>query len=267
MPPSHTRGGHNKKLSAVQDQALRDYIFMLHNCGMYANLDTVRLPANRLLFYSTGNVTNTVSFRWTRAWINRQSEYLKTLKTKPMSSKRLASHLVEHIQEHLRAFKKCKDYWGIQDEDIYNFDETGFQIGVTSGEKVLGPRDTTVAYSADPDNKERITSVETVNYAGRKVPPMIIFSGAYYLRRYFKNDLDDDILFARSESDYLNDRLGVKYLEHFNRFTESTSRGKYRMLIFDGHDSHLSQEFLDFCWEHHIRPFQLPPHTTHLYSP
>jgi esterase/lipase superfamily enzyme len=44
---------------------------------------------------------------------------------------------------------------------------------------------------------------------------MIIFSGAYHLRRYFKNDLDDDILFARSESDYLSDRLGVNYLARF----------------------------------------------------
>jgi hypothetical protein len=46
---------------------------------------------------------------------------------------------------------------------------------------------------------------------------MIIFAGAYHLRRYFKyNDLDGDITFARSESSYLNDKLGVRYLKHFN---------------------------------------------------
>jgi hypothetical protein len=46
---------------------------------------------------------------------------------------------------------------------------------------------------------------------------MIIFTGAYYLRRYFKNnDLDSDIIFARLESSYLNDKLGVQYLKHFN---------------------------------------------------
>ena len=37
IPPSHTRGGHNKKLSTVQDQALRDYIVMLYDFGMSAN--------------------------------------------------------------------------------------------------------------------------------------------------------------------------------------------------------------------------------------
>jgi hypothetical protein len=46
---------------------------------------------------------------------------------------------------------------------------------------------------------------------------MIIFVGAYHLRRYFKNnDLDGDITFTRSESGYSNDKLGVRYLEHFN---------------------------------------------------
>ena len=44
---------------------------------------------------------------------------------------------------------------------------------------------------------------------------MIIFTGAYYLRQYFKKDLNSKILFTRSESSYLNDKLGVRYLEHF----------------------------------------------------
>jgi hypothetical protein len=96
---------------------------------------------------------------------------------------------------------------------------------------------------------------------------MITFAGAYHLRRYFKNDLDGDILFARSDTGYSNDKLDVRYLEHFNYFTESKSKGKYRMLIFNGYSSHLTQEFIDFCWLYHIRPFQLPLHTTHLLQP
>lgn len=267
VPPSNTRGGHNKKLSTVQDQALRDYIYMLHGCGTSANMENIQIAANRLLFYSTGSLNNTVSRRWVKQWITRQHDYLKTLKTKPISAERLASHVVNDIQEHFKGFQKCRDYWGIQDKDISNFDETGFQIRVTSGEKVIVPRDTTVAYTTDPENRELITSVETINYGGRKIPPMIIFSGAYHLRRYFDNNLDEDILFARSESGYSNDKLGVKYLEHFNQFTEKFTIGKYRMLIFDGHSSHLSLDFLDFCWKYHIRPFLLPPHTTHLLQP
>jgi hypothetical protein len=153
------------------------------------------------------------------------------------------------------------------DEDIYNFDETGFQIGVTSSEQVIVPKDYIVVYTADPDNKELITSVETVNWAGKKVPPMIIFTGAYHLRKHFDNNIDGDILFTRSSTGYSNDLLSLKYLGHFNRFSQASTIGRYRMLIFDGHGSHLSQNFIDYCWEYRIHPFQLPVHTTHLLQP
>ena len=39
------------------------------------------------------------------------------------------------------------------------------------------------------------------------------------------------------------------------------------MLIFDGYGSHITQPFIEYCWEHRIRPFQLPPHSTHLLQP
>ena len=94
----------------MQDSALRDYIFMLYGCGTPANTDEVVLAANRLLYYSTGNPKETVSVRWTKAWIKRQSDYIETLKSKPLSAKRLASHIVEDIEGYFKAFKKCKDY-------------------------------------------------------------------------------------------------------------------------------------------------------------
>jgi hypothetical protein len=39
------------------------------------------------------------------------------------------------------------------------------------------------------------------------------------------------------------------------------------MLIFDGHGSHITQDFIDYCWEHRIRPFQLPPYSTYILQP
>jgi len=39
------------------------------------------------------------------------------------------------------------------------------------------------------------------------------------------------------------------------------------MLIFHGYGSHITQDFLDFCWSYHIRPFQLPLYSTHLTQP
>ena len=110
MPPSNSRGGHNKKLNSVQDSALRDYIFMLYSRGTTANTEEVLLAANWLLYYSTGNPDKSVSIRWTKAWIKRQYNYIEALKLKPLSVKRLVLHIVEDIKGYFVACKKYKDY-------------------------------------------------------------------------------------------------------------------------------------------------------------
>ena len=52
------------------------------------------------------------------------------------------------------------------------------------------------AYHLDPDNHELITVVVTLNYDQQKISFMIIFAGTYHLHKYFKNNMNDDILFA-----------------------------------------------------------------------
>ena len=64
-----------------------------------------------------------------------------------------------------------------------------------------------------------------------------------------------------------NEALGMKCLIHFHNNTYKKVKGKWRMLIFDGHGSHISEPFLLYCWQHKIVPFQLPPHSTHLLQP
>src|ERR1035438_8598377 len=106
----------------------------------------------------------------------RDAELLKTLKTKPMHVKRLAAHIVEDVNDHFTDFRRCKDKWGIHHDDISNFDESGFPIGVTTSEQVIVLVDCIVVYQADPANRELVTTVETLNYSGKKVLSMIIFS-------------------------------------------------------------------------------------------
>ncbi|OCK89347.1 uncharacterized protein K441DRAFT_487004, partial [Cenococcum geophilum 1.58] len=70
-PASNTRGGHNKKLAAPQDYALKDYIFMLYGAGTAANLEVIQTATRRLLYYASGDRTSLVSQRWIKAWMAR----------------------------------------------------------------------------------------------------------------------------------------------------------------------------------------------------
>ena len=41
----------------------------------------------------------------------------------------------------------------------------------------------------------------------------------------------------------------------------------YRLLILDGHESHLNQGFKDYCLEHKILTLCMPPHSSHILQP
>jgi hypothetical protein len=129
---------------------------------------------------------------------------------------------------------------------VSNFDESGFQIGVVKGDRVYVLLDCEVVYNADPNNRELVIVIATINYGRKKVLAMIIFKGAYYLRGHFQKELDGNICFARSLTSYTNNRLRLKFLRHFNKYCPPSRLSAYRILIFDGHSSHLSKDFLNF---------------------
>ena len=45
------------------------------------------------------------------------------------------------------------------------------------------------------------------------------------------------------------------------------AQGKYQLLLLDGHTSHLTWEFFDFCLSHRVIPLCFPSHSTHLLQP
>lgn len=71
--------------------------------------------------------------------------------------------------------------YGIHEEDIYNFDETGFQMGVITTAKVItgseqGNRPVTIQLG----NREWVTVIECISSYGWALPPMI-YSKARYI--------------------------------------------------------------------------------------
>ncbi|EDN95803.1 hypothetical protein SS1G_11682 [Sclerotinia sclerotiorum 1980 UF-70] len=64
-----------------------------------------------------------------------------------------------------------------------------------------------------------------------------------------------------------DDETGIEWIKHFNKHTESRKMGRYRMLVLDGHESHKSPAFQEYCKKHNIILLSLPPHSSHLTQP
>src|SRR5690606_20456900 len=67
---------------------------------------------------------------------------------------------------------------------------------------------------------------------------------------------------------WTTDELTLRRLkEVFEPQTRNRTTGRYRLLIFDGHGSHLTPAFDKFCTEHSILTECMPPHSSHRLQP
>jgi hypothetical protein len=98
---------------------------------------------------------------------------------------------------------------------------------------------------------------------------MVIFKGKVHLSTWFKTTgLPPNWVIALSNNGWTSDELGLKWLsEVFEPNTASKSIGKYRLLILNGHGSHATPQFDQYCSNRSIITLCMPPHSSHLLQP
>jgi hypothetical protein len=69
-----------------------------------------------------------------------------------------------------------------------------------------------------------------------------------------------------SKKGYTSGEIGRAWIENFNKETQAKARGRRRLLLVDGHNSHYTQEFLEYARAHHIEVVGYPSHSTHIYQ-
>ena len=80
----------------------------------------------------------------------------------------------------------------------------------------------------------------------------------------------ENCYFASTETGWTNDQLSLQWVDKvFNCSTKEKARhGRDpRLLILDGHGSHINLPFLEWCNTHNIQVIAYPPHSTHRLQP
>jgi hypothetical protein len=65
---------------------------------------------------------------------------------------------------------------------------------------------------------------------------------------------------------WTNGVLGVEWVKDFDKKTRGKARGRARLLLVDGHSSHYTYEFLQYCSENNIVLVCYPSNSTHIYQ-
>ena len=138
--------------------------------------------------------------------------------------------------------------YGINPDDIYNFYETGFSMGLTATAKVITRAEYYGRRSLlQPGNREWVTAIECTNASGWALPPCVIFKGKVFIEAWFDN-LPSNWWFEVSPNGWTSDEIGLRWLEKlFIPSTTSRTKGRYRLLILDGHGSYLTPGFDEIC--------------------
>jgi hypothetical protein len=223
--------------------------------------------ANILLAARGSQPPPTVGKNWPSKFVERRDE-LRTRYSVRYDYQRALNEDPKALRAWFTTVQSVIDENGIQAEDIYNFDETGFAMGLIANQKVVTRAD---LYGRrrllQPGNREWVTAIEAICADGYLLPPCVIFKGKVAIAGWF-NNLPKDWRFEVSNNGWTTDEIGLRWLQKvFIPSTNSRVRGRFRLLILDGHGSHLTPQFDRICAENDIIPLCMPAHASHLLQP
>ncbi|KAH7465460.1 hypothetical protein FOMA001_g17124 [Fusarium oxysporum f. sp. matthiolae] len=218
--------------------------------------------ANRLL---ADRDASPVGKRWASNFVKRHKE-LKTHFFRKYDYQRAKCEDPTIIHNWFRLVANVIAKYGIRSDEIYNFDETGFMMGViASGMVVTGAERRGRPKLVQPGSREWITVIQAINAEGWAIPPFIIGAGQYHLATWYReSSLPGDWAIATSPNGWTDNEIGLEWLKHFDRCTTKQSKNRYRLLILDGHESHHSVDFERYCKANKVITLCMPPHSSHL---
>jgi hypothetical protein len=150
-------------------------------------------------------------------------------------------------------------------------DEKGFLIGLIGRSNRIFSRHqwekNEVRTSLQDVSCEFLTLLACCCANGNLLPPALIYAAANgATRSSWMEDIkagEHEVFVSSSPTGWSNDNVDLAWLEQvFDGYTKQQS-GRWQLLILDGHGSHVTMEFIDYCDCHRILLIILPPHSTH----
>jgi hypothetical protein len=258
-----------QRLSVGEEEALRDWILQLASWGWPPRIDQLRGMAAE--FLRAKSDTKDLGLHWTDNFLRRYP-MLKSKFVSGLDKERALAQDPSILMAWFELFKSTILKYDIHLDDIYNMDEKGVMMGDIGKVKVIISRDERQHYMTQCGNREWVSLIECISTSGRLLPPWIIFKGKQHQKAWYnslKKGGNPDGFIALSENGWTDNELGLQWLKQcFEPQTRSLhGSSKYRLLIFDGHASHIATQAIQFCIASNIILLCLPPHATHLLQP
>ena len=145
--------------------------------------------------------------------------------------------------------------------------KVGFQSAILRLHNVLSMLTIRPKFQAKPGRQEWVVVVECLCDEGRSIPPLIIFKGENLSHQWIPASIHNNWRFGCNTNGWTSNEHGLQWLRQvFEPETREKANGKPRLLICDGHDSHITAKWIAHCMKNIIF-MVLPPHSSHLTQP
>ncbi|KKA21789.1 hypothetical protein T310_4188 [Rasamsonia emersonii CBS 393.64] len=251
QPRAETRAnGH--RLKAIEEETLIQRLLEADKRGFPIRPEFLRSMAQILLRERLQDPTAVLGINWAYKFVKRHPE-LRTRYNRRITYQRAKQEDPRVIIPWFQAVHAAIQEHGIHEDDIWNFDETGFAMGLCSTSKVI----TAAERSERPrtviqGNREWVTIIETVSSKGIHIPPVIILKAASQQAAWYQEPtLSKDWWIATSENGWTTDEIGLRWLKE----------------VFEPYSRRYTTEFDTFCKENAIVCLCMPAHASHLLQP
>jgi DDE superfamily endonuclease/Tc5 transposase DNA-binding domain len=216
---------------------------------------------------SSTKIIAPIGHEWLYRFLNRHPT-IQSIYARQLEAARFNGASYEKVKAWFDAVAAKFQERAYNNSNIWNMDESGFGVGESQTTKVLVPVDRAQQYKTVVGKQEWVTVIECINAAGGALPPMIIFKGQNLNSGWLPPQTPPDWHFGVSENGWTSNILGLQWLiKVFEPQTREKAAGQPRLLIADGHGSHIRADFIAHCMENDIDLLIMPPHCSHLLQP
>lgn len=151
--------------------------------------------------------------------------------------------------------------------NIWNCDETGVQAGINCAMRVIAKIGTKCVPQLIAKSREWITVLACVSVTGQAIPGYYLFKSKRNIKNYIVN-CEPRACMAIQEHAWMTKELFMAWLKHFAKNVPGgVSPTNRKLLIFDGHGSHVEFKTVEVAKAMGIDFLTLPAHCSHKLQP
>nr|BBG74289.1 pogo transposable element [Alternaria alternata] len=237
-----------------------------------------RLPPTKVMVqqFASQLAGKPVSEVWVKRFLRRHPNHLISRSGKAMAKERTKADSGAKYSLYLKLLHDKMDEYNVRPTHIFNMDEKGFQLGRVGRTNCVFSKklyeSKGVRQALEDDSTDWITVVACICSDGSALSPTLIFQGANGAVQSSWVDAvqagEHSVFTTSSPSGWSNNDIGLAWLKGvFERETRRYALTGYRLLLLDGHGSHVTMDFIEYCNNNKILLFVLPSHATHTLQP